>query len=290
METCTEIKRTSPCDLIECMCNAAFVPFIDNALLSSKCSWPKSNNCSVDSQECNQRRDDVLLRDKIRTIRNWLTLLDYFTSSTSQCYDHALCKKMATSFIPNNATLTTPLGIFVGGDEWCEFVGLTTHHVSRQFLSTRFPQQISDKDISGDVSIRLRMVIAKVNGVSMVFPIDTTAKFFPCTDVLTSFEIKQNNNSKLLHSGYAMASRQHIDHMDNSTLVWICRNLETLCGYQDDKCVDEHFKFVPSLVYINLMAIDPEKYCKPRIPKTDLYDEPRDYSEFRATDARICGR
>lgn len=304
--TCTAIKTASPCGLLEagCMCNVAFVQFVDG-MLPARCGWQRPYHCpppqNTLGQEC-VARDDVLLRDRIRRIRNWLVLWESIGMSPKPCYDHVACVQKASQIVAAGSTLHIPYGMgdFQGPAEWCEFVGLTTHHVSRHSLTALFLSRFNDKDVVyTEDSVSIVLATSMIRAFAMrqkMVSVKIVVEFEPCSAEITSFTFTSGGEIWLVAGGYVKTA-QH-----SSSVPWICARMSELCGAETTAACEARLGALPALPsggacspslvravrFAELLEIDPEKYCP------DVLDPPcvsgeEEYGVVAANmDARIA--
>lgn len=255
IRACNALRTTNPCALRDagCVCIPTVAMHITSSM-AEHCGWPPVSVCETP-------RDLPLISTRIRALRKWLDTWSAIGAIPGACFNHAQCAKVAAQLVDANATLIAMhgLGVFVGPDEWCDLVGLTTHYVSKNIFSMLFLSQFSDDGVAMGADGNTYSVILPTCAVrtfqrpNTIMALRMEAKFRPNSDAIQRLTVEDATDpgaTWIRDTGFGAVARSNI---------WL--ETRALCGYAPGAPPCANCGTANRTMWALLSEIRPARYC-----------------------------
>lgn len=210
--SCNKLKVINPCALRDagCMCLTAVSHSISPSIIEH-CGWQSL---------CETQQRDVI-PSRIKTMHRWFDTWSAVGAIPGACFNHAECTKTASQLVLHNATLIAmhQLGSYLGPEGWCDFVGLTTHYVSKNIFSMLFLSHFSDSDVEFGNDGNTYYITLSTCAVrtfsrpNTIVPLKMEIKFAPSSDMiekLTITDAMNPNATWMLETGFAAVGKSSV--------------------------------------------------------------------------------
>lgn len=214
IQTCNALKNANPCALRDagCMCWPTIARHVTPSMVEH-CGWPSNHGCDTP-------RSMPLIFTRIKVLRKWLDTWSAVGALPGACFSHTQCTKIATQLVEQNATLTAmhDMGTYTGPEEWCDFVGLTTHYVSKNIFSMLFMSRFSDSDVimgedGNTYSVTLlTCAVRTFLRPNTLIQLHVEAKFAPFSDTIQSLTVTDpgGGGAWIMNTGFGAVAKSSI--------------------------------------------------------------------------------